>query len=173
MSYDEFDELYKKYSKDLYRFIYSMAYRNKYDAEDIMQDTMLLAYKSYKEIRSKEAAKSWLFTIARNETGRYYSNKSKKVIHNSIDIDSAGIQEDENIKEPDFSIKYINDEILKCTFSELNDIQQRIVILRFKYGLTTREISETWGINHTTIRTISRRALKRLNDELTKKGFEC
>ena len=62
----EFEEIYRKYSADLYRFILKMT-QDENLALDILQDTMLKAAVSFDRFRGDCAVKTWLCAIARNE----------------------------------------------------------------------------------------------------------
>ena len=61
-----FKELFSLVYNDLYRFIYSIAL-NKYLAEDILQETAIIGYKHFYELKDKEKFKSWIFTIAKEK----------------------------------------------------------------------------------------------------------
>ena len=55
----EFDEIYKMYSADLYKFIMKLC-RNEAQAMDIMQDTMLKAITSIDKFRGDCSIKTYL-----------------------------------------------------------------------------------------------------------------
>ena len=71
--------LYKRYYKDLYKYIYVMTL-NSYDTEDILQNAFLKAMKGIETFRGDSTVKTWLFTIARNECLNYIA-KNKREIH--------------------------------------------------------------------------------------------
>ena len=51
------------------RFLYNAAFRyvgNRYDAEDLVQETLYTAYHKFHQLRDKQKLKSWMFTILRN-----------------------------------------------------------------------------------------------------------
>ncbi|MGH8264070.1 MAG: sigma factor, partial [Steroidobacteraceae bacterium] len=68
---------------DLYRFAFWLA-RDRAVAEDVVQETMLRAWRSIKDLRDERAAKQWLFTIARREHARLYERKRFE----TVDIDN-------------------------------------------------------------------------------------
>ena len=61
-----FDDLVRLYSADLYRYAYWLA-RDRARAEDIVQEALLRGWRAYPRLRAEAAAKSWLFSIVRNE----------------------------------------------------------------------------------------------------------
>lgn len=74
----QLEELYNKYFKDVYHFIYSLS-NDKNIAEDVTAETFLKALKAIKSFKGKSDIKTWLFQIAKNS---YYSylrkNKNTK-----------------------------------------------------------------------------------------------
>ena len=51
------------------RFLYNEALKytgNRYDAEDLLQETLSTAYQNFYQLRDRRKFKSWLFTILRN-----------------------------------------------------------------------------------------------------------
>jgi RNA polymerase sigma-70 factor, ECF subfamily len=61
-----FDDLVRKHAADLYRYAFWLA-RDRSRAEDIVQDALLRGWRAYPRLRAQGAAKSWLFSIVRNE----------------------------------------------------------------------------------------------------------
>lgn len=61
-----FDDLVRQHSADLYRYAFWLA-RDRSRAEDIVQEALLRGWRSYPRLRAQAAAKSWLFSIVRNE----------------------------------------------------------------------------------------------------------
>ena len=53
---EAFDRIYQKYSTMLYRTAY-LLYQDKYDVEDILQDTFITLYQKASEIKKPESLK--------------------------------------------------------------------------------------------------------------------
>ena len=81
-------ELYKKYYKELYLYLYSLC-KNRELSEDILQETFLKAILSLKDNHTNMRA--WLYTVARN----LYFNYSKKEKHKN-DYNEIVLVVDEN-----------------------------------------------------------------------------
>ncbi len=65
------------------RFLYNMALRytgNTYDAEDLVQETMFSAFKSFASLREKDKCKAWLLTILRRRFFREQARGRKQPI---------------------------------------------------------------------------------------------
>jgi RNA polymerase sigma-70 factor (ECF subfamily) len=61
-----FEDLVRLHGADLYRYAFWLA-RDRGQAEDIVQEALLRGWRAYPRLRAAGAAKSWLFSIVRNE----------------------------------------------------------------------------------------------------------
>jgi RNA polymerase sigma-70 factor (ECF subfamily) len=61
-----FDDLVRQHAADLYRYAFWLA-RDRSQAEDIVQEALLRGWRAYPRMRAQGAAKTWLFSIVRNE----------------------------------------------------------------------------------------------------------
>ncbi|MDX1607498.1 MAG: sigma factor, partial [Candidatus Competibacterales bacterium] len=66
-----FDQLVGVHMRDLYRYGYWLT-GDKSVAEDLVQETMLRAWKSLDSLQDARAAKGWLLTILRRENARRF-----------------------------------------------------------------------------------------------------
>ena len=66
---DRFESVMSGVTDDLNHFA-SWLNRDPERAKDVVQETMLLAWRCFDSLRDEAAVKPWLFTIARNETNR-------------------------------------------------------------------------------------------------------
>ena len=71
----QFESLVRAYSHELYRYAYWRC-RDRYVAEDLVQETFARAWSSRTALRNERAAKSWLYTILRNEHARLYDRRN-------------------------------------------------------------------------------------------------
>lgn len=78
----EFDEIYRLYAADLYRFIVCQC-KNETLAEDILQDTMLKAFTSIGGFKGECSVKTWLYAIAKN----VYRDHLKKAENRNLPLD--------------------------------------------------------------------------------------
>lgn len=77
----KFERLVRAYSTELYRYAYWLC-RDRFQAEDIVQEAFTRAWKNLGSLRDVSAAKSWLYTIVRREHAREYERKR-------LDIDAG------------------------------------------------------------------------------------
>jgi RNA polymerase sigma-70 factor, ECF subfamily len=76
----KFESLVRAYSTELYRYAYWLC-RDRHTAEDIVQETFARAWKAWDALRDDRSAKSWLYTIVRNEHARLFRRKPLDIDH--------------------------------------------------------------------------------------------
>lgn len=87
---DELDRLIERELDRLYRFVYHRV-GDSYRAEDITQDIVLQAYRSYPRLRDKERLTAWLWGIANNMVARSYRLSQEVSVDEITIVDLAGI----------------------------------------------------------------------------------
>ena len=86
-----FDDLVRAHAGDLYRFAYWLA-RDRQQAEDIVQEALLRGWRALPRLRDARAAKSWLFSIVRNEHLRLIARNGPQL--ESIDAQALEIADE-------------------------------------------------------------------------------
>jgi RNA polymerase sigma-70 factor, ECF subfamily len=81
----KFEGLVKAYSAELFRYAYWLC-RDRFVAEDLVQETYTRAWQGWGRLRDDKAARSWLYTILRNEHARLYERKRVEIVED-VDID--------------------------------------------------------------------------------------
>lgn len=84
--HSRFETLVRAYSAQLYRYAYWLC-RDRFGAEDLVQETFARAWSSLSGLREDHAAKNWLYTILRNEHARLFERK-RLPIDDEQDLDS-------------------------------------------------------------------------------------
>src|SRR5437868_10666239 len=79
-----FEALCVAYKADLYRFVFWLC-RNRALTEDVIQETLLRAWRSIDTLDDQKAVRPWLLTIARRELARTFERKRL----DTVDIDSV------------------------------------------------------------------------------------
>jgi RNA polymerase sigma-70 factor (ECF subfamily) len=72
-----FEDLARRHATDLYRYAFWLV-RDRQEAEDIVQEALLRGWRAYPRLRAHAAAKSWLFSIVRNEYLRAMERNSRQ-----------------------------------------------------------------------------------------------
>lgn len=148
-----FEMMVRAYSSDLFRFAYWLC-RNRWQAQDLVQETFAAAWKSRDSLRDHLAAKAWLFTILRNEHARTFQRKQ-------LDMDDAD-PEDLPIASNDNALERV--ELEDC-LRELPENYREPLLLQVLGGFSGKEIAQMLDIteqNVMTRLTRARQALQRL-----------
>lgn len=152
---DGFDEIYRLYAADVYRYILSFS-RNETLAKDILQNTMLKAFKNINKFRGECSIKTWLFGIAKNE----YLNSMRRAENKNLPLDEVSDDADENI-EHRFSDRFQALEIHRI-LHELDEPYKEIFSLRVFAELKFTDIGEIFGKSENWARVTFYRAKEKI-----------
>lgn len=132
------EEIYKKYSRIVYNYLYSLT-QNIELSEELTQETFYSAINGIKNFKNECSINVWLCQIAKNKWKDYIS-KSKKLKLVPFD-DTLGITSlDNNIE---YSIDSKNEIIqLYKKIHELDEKTREVFYLRIKGELSFKEIGE-------------------------------
>ena len=137
----EFEEIYRRYSKDLYRFILKMT-QDENLALDIMQDTMLKAAESFDRFRGACAVKTWLCAIARNEYCTWLKmNGSPPVSIHDLPEPAAAVQIAEQTENHDLALQ------LHTLLRRLEEPYKEVFMLRTAVVIVMRRKGEITPTN--------------------------
>lgn len=153
---ERFMELYEASYKDMYRLAcYYMGSAE--DAEDMVQEAVLLAYEHFARLKNKEAFRPWIFKILVNRCKKSLKRRNRREF----------LKEDPEISyEPSLTAQAEALELL----GKLTEEERLIVTLTVFGGYRGEEIARILNKNHSTIRSKYRRALKKLEQEYIREG---
>jgi RNA polymerase sigma-70 factor, ECF subfamily len=157
-----FDELYRKYSKRLYKFSYSIL-KTTEEAENITQDVFLNLWLNREKVEKSSSVKYYIFTIAYNSA----ISVIRKKIKDSNFIEYLKTHQD-LVQEPvDLQIEYNElDEKLNEIINALPDRQKKVYLLNRVEGLKYAEIAERLNISINTVENHLSRALNTIRKKL-------
>jgi RNA polymerase sigma-70 factor (ECF subfamily) len=137
--------------------LYSTAYRmsrNRQDAEDLLQETYLRAYKYYDKFQEGTNFKAWLFKILKNTFINRYRKRQRQPLKNSFD-EIEGSFESKLLESPLTARGATPEEEMMVDALD-QDVQQALEALPEDYrtaveladlqGLSYREIADQLGI---------------------------
>ncbi len=154
-----FSQLYKKWSQDLYNFIY-YRYGEKIGPEDKVQEAFVKLWKHCKET-PPEKAKSFLFTIANNLS--LNDLKHQKVV---LKYQEKKPREHTNespeflLEEKEYRAKF------EKALAKLSDGQREAFLLNRVEGKRHKEIAELLGISRKAVEKRIYAALENLRKEI-------
>jgi RNA polymerase sigma-70 factor (ECF subfamily) len=131
-------------------------------AEEVVQESLLRAWKSLDALREDSAAKSWLLTIVRRENARYFERKRLE----TVDIDSLTPSQSAMLAETeDPNIAEMREALYR-----LEDDYREPLVLQVLMGHSTKEIAELMGIKPGAVLTRLHRARIKLKEEVEKEA---
>ena len=138
------------------------------EAEDILQETFLKAYKNLDQFEGKSNMYTWLYSIARNKCIDEFRKQKHESNRSSIPVEDFEIESDEYKTEN----KREDVKLLKEAIAQLPEILRSIVVMKSIDGLSYPEISEITGVNEQTLKNRMFRARKQLAVTLKQMGVD-
>jgi RNA polymerase sigma-70 factor (ECF subfamily) len=151
--------LYDQYYPFLFRYAFYRL-RNREDAEDVASQVFLEAVRQIDRYEQRDKPLlAWLYGICRNLTaarcrqqGREKATNASLQVITPLEDNGAGLTDQ-------FALE---DALMKLT-----DDQREVVMLRFREGLSSREIAEVTGRRETAVYSLQVRGVARLRRLLT------
>ncbi|NBC04846.1 MAG: sigma-70 family RNA polymerase sigma factor [Bacteroidetes bacterium] len=158
----QIDELYPRLHRSMKAYLAGSGV----EAEDILQETFLKAYKNIDQFEGNANMYTWLYSIARNKCIDEFRKRKYESNRSSIPVEDYNIESDE-FKSKD---QQEDTELLKEAISELPELLRSIVVMKSIDGLTYPEISDVTGVNEQTLKNRMFRARKQLAEILKQMG---
>ena len=158
--------LVQRHLKPVYSFVYRFV-GNEKDAEDIVQETFIKAWKNLKNYsRQSSRFKTWLMHIARNTAIDYFRRKQHIPFSKLEKEDETGWFA-ENLPDeqllPDELLAHKGDvEELEKAMLKLSPIYREVLLLYYGNDLTFEEAATISGISVNTLKSRHRRAVAEL-----------
>ncbi len=152
--------LYQQYAKAMFNICMRMT-ANRQDAEDLLQESFVLAFKNLKQLRQEVNFGGWLKRIVINECVRY---SKKKVYWKELEeqhYELPGNDQAEWIRE--ISFERVNEEIKK-----LPQACRTVFNLYALEDYSHKEIAEALNISESTSKSQYHRARQLLKDRILK-----
>ena len=141
---DEFEKLLRDVSSGVERFV---RYRlpSQADADDVLQEVYLSAYRNFSGLKNKDAFKSWIISIARNKCNDYFRVKAAQM---EISIEELSQQE---LSTGRLGISVVH--TVRETLDRLGDQDKQILYLYFWKELPQNEIAKLLDIPVGTVKS--------------------
>ena len=168
----EFEEVALKHTDALLRTALRMT-KNESDADDLVQETMLKAYRFFDRFERGSNIKAWLFKIMTNIFINDYRRKSRKptgVSYDDIDDNFLYHQLEGSqgkVTDPEESLfTKLLDTDVRAAIDELPEDFRIVVVLAFLEQFSYEEIAEIANIQLGTVKSRLHRARKLLQKSL-------
>ena len=150
MTNAEFEAAVERYADMLFRLAYSYL-KNRADAEDVMQETLLKLYLERSGFQSPDHERYWLVRVAVNEC--------RKLLRSPWRRRTAPLEE---VGEPAFEFETPEQSGLFCQVMALPPKYRAAVYLHYYEGYPVAEIAAAMGANPSTVQTWLMRARGKL-----------
>jgi RNA polymerase sigma-70 factor (ECF subfamily) len=168
----EFARMVEAYYTMIYRLSIKMV-GNPQDAEDILQETFIKAYRHLKDFDGRSSLSTWLYRVATNEALMFLRRKRPE----QISIDEP-VETEESEVEPVQIVDWCclpEQELLSGearrqldrAVETLSSSLRIVFVLRDIQGLSTSETAEVLNLNESAVKTRLSRARLRLREELS------
>jgi RNA polymerase sigma factor (sigma-70 family) len=149
---------------------YNLAYwltRNQADAQDVVQEAYLRAWRFFPNFRGGDEC-AWLLTIVRNTCFTWM--QKNRAAGSTVAFDEALHDgADERLEPVDAMTRQDDTEALKKTIEELPAELREVVVLRELQGLSYKEIAKITAVPLGTVMSVLSRARDRLEECLKAK----
>jgi RNA polymerase sigma-70 factor (ECF subfamily) len=153
---DAFEMIIRTHSRALYAIAYGIL-QNREEAEDVVQDALVKAWKSRWRVRDPEKFPAWLATIARYRGRDVFRKRRPPTLSDVPEEFSASSDESANQEL---------DRQLHSALAGLPELHRTALMLRYFEAMDYRTIENTLGLTNGALRGILGRALALMRKQL-------
>jgi RNA polymerase sigma-70 factor, ECF subfamily len=155
---EAFEMIIRTHSRILFAIAYGIL-QNREEAEDVVQDALVKAWKTRWRVRDPEKFHAWLATIARHRARDIF--RRRRTVPLSATIEEA--TEPSSTAEPNGSEL---DQQLRSALAALPELHRAALTLRYFEEMDYRSIENILGLSNGALRGILGRALASVRKQL-------
>jgi RNA polymerase sigma-70 factor (ECF subfamily) len=152
---EAFEMIIRTHSRTLFAIAYGVL-QNREEAEDVVQDALVKAWKTRWRVRDPEKFPAWLATIARHRAHDIFRKRRTVPLSEQI-VESL---------EPEPTNTIALDQQLNSALATLPELHRAALTLRYFEELDYRTIEKTLGLTNGSLRGILGRALASMRKQL-------
>ena len=152
-----FEQLVSSYTDDLFRFALWLC-RDREIAQDLVQETMLRAWRSIDKLRDEQAVKPWLLTTLRRENARRFERKRLDL----VDADEHQISDDRQPGQDDLVLS----EQVREAMQTLPEKYREPIRMQVISDCSVKQIARKLGLTRSAVMTRLFRAREQLAQNL-------
>ena len=152
---EAFEMIIRKHSRPLFAIAYGILQRHE-EAEDVVQDSLIKAWKTRWRVRDPEKFPVWLATIARHKAHDVFRKRRTVPLPEQV-ADTI---------EPEPANTNALDQRLHSALATLPELHRAALTLRYFEGMDYRTIENTLGLTNGALRGILGRALASMRKQL-------
>jgi len=163
-----FESMVLTHEKALYQFAYRLC-GNHHEAQDLLQEGLYRAYKSFAKFETGTAFDRWLYQIIHNLYIDHYRKKKRRPVVTSIDEPIQHLETEKTVEIADWTLNPENQAMrselgdqIQRGLEELSPEYRTAVILCDIQGLSYEEISQVLNCSIGTVRSRIHRGRKML-----------
>jgi RNA polymerase sigma-70 factor (ECF subfamily) len=163
-----FHALVDRHSKDLFRVALSMS-RNRSDAEDVLQETFVGAFRGLSQFSARSSVRTWLTQICVRQAAKQWNRSRRTREAVAIDSDGGATAGGEPLARPSREADADRRMDLMAVIEKLPEEHRQVILLREVQGLSYDEIARALGVPQGTVESRLHRARAGLKQRL--KGY--
>ncbi|MCF7560868.1 RNA polymerase sigma factor [Sabulilitoribacter multivorans] len=157
-------EIYNRYYKAMYNTSLRIV-KNSYEAEDVMQDSLLVAFTKLNDLNDTKIFGAWLKRIVINKSIYHYKKKNK---YQEVALDDIlyKVEDESNGIESDYEFTNLQAQQVLNTMKTLKDNYRIALTLNLIEGYDYEEICDIMNLTNANCRTTISRAKESLRQKL-------
>lgn len=168
-----FAEIIRRYQGKLFTYTMRISNVSKEEAEDILQDAFLKAYRNLNDFDTSLKLSSWLYRITHNQVISEYRKRSVRAHGHTVDIDDTVLErlasDVDTAREIDLKLLRQNIEDI---MSEIDEKYREVLVLRFFEEQSYQEISDILRKPIGTVATLVNRAKSQFHKAAQARGIQ-
>ncbi len=168
-SLEDFQRLYQAYVQRILNYLYRMTGSHE-EAEDLTQDTFVLAFRKLDSLKDPEKFQSWLYRIAQNNVYQRYRGRQPQI--ESLDQETVPeISDEHNLATPRHTPEQevLAEELQGLVASSIAALPEKyrtVFVLSAVQQLSYQEISEIVGRSLASVKSDIHRARVAVRDRI-------
>jgi RNA polymerase sigma-70 factor (ECF subfamily) len=147
-----FEQLTAPHADRLYAVVLRLV-DNRSDAEDVVQETLLRAWRGIGRFQGRSAYFTWLYRIALNEANRTLEKRSRAATGVAVDEQALQLAAPEHEEPASQAEQHDLGRALDRAIADLAPAHRAVLVLRDIEGLSTREAAEIVGIGEAAFKS--------------------
>lgn len=165
---DAFRVLVERHSRSVFRLAYRMTL-NEFDADDVVQETFLRAYRSLGRFDGRSEFSTWIYRIAVNCSLDIQRSRGKRTELNATSQEGDGLAATLKAADPGPDRVALSSEVRRIvdeTLAGMSALERTAFLLRHVEGMPVPQISAVLGRNDGATKHSIFRAVRRLREAL-------
>jgi RNA polymerase sigma-70 factor, ECF subfamily len=154
---EAFEMIVRTHSRTLFAIAYGIL-QNREEAEDVVQDALVKAWKTRWRVRDPEKFPAWLATIARHRAHDIFRRRRTVPLSTVDEVSEASSTAEPNASELD--------QHLRSALAALPELHRAALTLRYFEEMDYRSIENILGLSNGALRGILGRALASMRKQL-------